>query len=749
MLTLDFTQRIAELVGAYEHGQTQLAAEWLERWNALPGKRDLSSNTVPSRLSELCKGKPNGVGFFFKDRQRAQILFDILDVPSDDREALTSSAEALVDGSVPARLCVLLSLEPRPSDPEFWTHLRRWLEDPTTPRPMLLSVNDDQWDQVPRSLDDVAGLTIEKQDPDAATAAAKSVVDQGGLVATSRWGIAPYAQWIATDFEADDEGLACAPAGWRATWKADAQLAGLPTPKQRLDALDHDMADSCGEQLVGVALHAQLNDLVAGTLPQRPEQRLALASALGVVAGASDDEVDACTHRREEAQLVEAAGGREVQLLDDGGLKGLLARSRVQRTEAICKVGEDWHWINVAPPAEFAEHARVTHHEIDAPEPALTRLWEAVKGWTEADLARDPMLQAAARALDPDDKEKTAFELARAWIIGKAWDHWPAETAASARVEDGQAQRLYERLVGRAPEAELRLIGDGNWASSTAVEQWQDVSIGVYRSPPADANRVNRSEQAMRLGSRAEYAAVLTAACAVPHLREIDGPGDGFCARLMRLLEPGTAKRFSEGAALRTSWPKWVKEQTVGSFYRAARLNLDYQDEQRLREHLGEVPKPSAKPDFLFGLSIPNGPRKATTVPIADETWRRADLFVAQLRCALRTGIDATQHVELPDGTLLIPLLEGVDAVVELSTSDGQDPSVVVELAVEDDCTEIVWSTRPDAPSRGLPEGVVLTGDGVSARVTFVPGLVNPNREILDALERLIEKAEEIRTTHY
>lgn len=774
---VDITERMVALMDSYEYDQTQLAAAWREQWNARDGEREVAESTVTTRLSNLRNGKVDGVGFFFKDRHRGRLLLSLLGVAEEDHAEIFDAADAKLEGRTPSRLLVLLALEPGLPDPAMWTRLRQWLQAPQTPSPVLLCVNDAQYDTVPHSLIALDEITLETVDTDAARTRASEVVEQGGLVATSAWGLAPFEHWLAVDFTAEGEALACAPSGWRARWRAEGRLEALPEPAHRLDGLDFGPADEPPALQAGPALHAHLLAIATGDSTVEPPVRLAHAAQLGVIAGARDDEVRAFQVREEDRRLSEAAegAGSPSETVDAAGLEALLTRANVRRLEAVRRVGDHWHWINVEPPETFAEHQRVTVHRLDTPEPALARLWAAVHSWTAEDLAADPMLRAVSEQLDPDDEEKAAFDLARAWIRESDWKNWPRPSArATSKAPADMEAALRALVTGPAVETTLRLrpTDDSHWTTQDVLARWQDEGIGVYRKPPRGPIDVHRGQKVLQLRGRRNAVSgnrVLLPVEFLPKERVLGADAlDPFCERLLTMLDPQMSVRWTKAHEHKALWTKLIEHCTERDYYGRRRLKWAHHAlrrndavADRIRAYLGHLPDPNDAPAWFEGLPLRLERHQAhisTITKTLPSLWTRADHFIAQLRRTLRARLADSDCATLAGQALLLPLRRGVDAQVELQEVQGDEHAARVELPVDGSTQQLVWSTtlrrsestttanQPWAeldrtPPLDLPPVVELVAGGVMARITFVPDLActGPTDETVARIEATVK----------
>jgi len=786
VVSKDFIDQIRALIEGYPHDQTQLAEAWRGRMNARPGAQPIPENTPPTRLSGLRNGKLDGVKYFFKDRSRATPLLDLLEIHSDEeREALLLAAEAYLDAhdSSRPRLIVLLALWGEALPEGLWARLRRWLEAPKTPHPIVLCVNDEQWDRVPRSLDEIRGLTVKRAEADEARAMAQKTAARGGLVAASEWGLVPYERWLAVDFAVEAEVLACAPKGWRERYAEEGQLDALPVPARRLETLDFKADGAPARYPKGLHLRAHLAKLASGEGAPSPAQRLAQGEALGITAGATAEEVAAFEAREEDHRLNTAAKAAdlEVEVLSSKGLQARLERAQIRPLQAVCRVEDHWHWINLEPPEKFQAHPRVKHYSIDAPEPALERLWQQVKDWTLSELAADPMLHGAVEALDPEGAEQAAFNLARAWILEGDREDWPAApapTAAPALFGGDSMEAMEATLKASAVEARLRLVERGDephWTRADELLRWQDPKIGIFHTPPRGDLELCRDQELVVIYGQ-QIITLLSKDEIIKTKRPLDvdfiplNQGlnaeslDTFCDQLIIRLDPEIETRFDQISSMPKAWDFLTKNCVSYYYYNQkewddGQLGQSKDKVEQIKAFIkGSLPHPDNEPDW-FSLapirSIRKGEHQSEEIFQHPQLWHHIDHFIAQLRRCLQQRL--TDAAALPDGALLIPLRDGVEAHVVLRNSNIDAPQVIIEASIREDLEELTWETLRSQDSKleinkpwrslgvscpsDLPEAVELHAKGVCVRVTFMPDLLEPQkpRTSLKCIESSLE----------
>ncbi|MDC3958536.1 hypothetical protein KEG38_32070 [Polyangium jinanense] len=151
-------ERLKGYVG--ERKQAALAAEWLERWSERKEPRKgkgWTLDTVTSSFSRCFNDQPEGVRFFFGDRARAVLLFDVLEVPPDARDELLGLAElAMKTGAArPAQLIVDLTAwtgDRALSDELFLAVEEQILKPHRKLLPAVLVITEEQYRWLPRTL---------------------------------------------------------------------------------------------------------------------------------------------------------------------------------------------------------------------------------------------------------------------------------------------------------------------------------------------------------------------------------------------------------------------------------------------------------------------------------------------------------------------------------------------------------------------------------------------------------------------
>jgi hypothetical protein len=719
----DLPGLLKALIERSSTAQQTLAIEWITRWNRASGK-ELKVTTAESRLSEMLKGKPEGVRFFFGDPARGRTLLEVLGATEAEAELAMSLAGQHLGDGLPPRL--LLPLADQLLEDGFWDAFKDWLGRSGMPKPVVALVSEAQHDKVPRSLDKLDGLSIREVEPEKLIPMIRQTVEAGGLVAEPNWRRpeVPFDQWLALRWRkgAWEE----SPAEWGLSWQATGRMPGLTSPNHPLVALDFVPAEKAPPLPEGPALRDYVMQLVAGHPNVSPSVRLRHAEALGLEAGATDEEVVACQQRREDAAVKQAAAqaGIEVQRLGPAELPDLLRRARYQATQLVVGVEDRWHWINASPADDLAP-GRIEVHAIEVQPTAVDRLWAEVKGWTAADLEEDPLLAAAAARLDPNGADALAFQLARAWLLLDGLPTgWPARDPAPELITD-PVPALRALLNQPSPPAELCLAptDDSAWTNRPAGE-WEDKALGVQRLPtPGAPVWLGRGQALLRLpGSRQEertaepwggwkmeergllrtflqplaealrngptgHERVEQFSSFIPIKRVRIGAADAFAQVLDRAL--GGTQR------LEADIHRWCERWSVGAWARQevlAELGIghayDTSEVRRaaLQKHTHWRPWAAA-------------PFKSVTLP-TEEVWLVADRSLAQIRRRLRILLEQGEVDVLHDGKALLPLAPGLDAQIVLHRARVGGPAAALRVPVSG--TTPGFSVRPKGEAASL-----------------------------------------------
>jgi hypothetical protein len=472
-----------------DKNQRVLGTDWQDGWNERYRDAQFSGDTGETKLSKLKSGKTEGVQFFFQDRRKGALLLEILRVPEAQRDEILDLGQRLAGDPHQPRVLVDLTAAPDELPKRLLTKVRRWVESlPSELRTVHLLLRDTQRDSLPHSYGDIDGLTVDRL-ADGATveAVARRIVAGGGLIVSPTWGLAPLSCWVAFDLDGEAEVLVTAPADAVEQWRQNGRLSEPRAAEYALAGLGYvpDAADTAEPAASGTALHGYIRRVVEGTDPGRPGVRLRDAARLGVTAGASVTEHATWVRQQEDVALERAAVEAGVTVIHAGvaELETALKRARTRPMKAILEAEGQWLWINVSPP-DGPWNARVRAEIIEAPVPALDRLWNEVESWTEAQRDADPLLRGVAEMLDPDGREREAFALGRAWLLAdEGPPGWPRVAGPKAVPKPREAVR---RLLDVRPvHASLVLepIDDSRWLSADRVDAWADPENGLFAVP--------------------------------------------------------------------------------------------------------------------------------------------------------------------------------------------------------------------------------------------------------------------------
>ncbi len=698
------------LVARRHEKHLAFAAEWHTAWNAA-GKRKLARDTVESRLSNLFADLDDGWSFFFKDPDRARLLFDLLDASEAEREHVHAAAADRLAGRRAARVCV--DLHPFAGDAHA---LLAAVEDAVlaapgaTPAAVLLTPH--QYRHLPLTYADLKEkLELVKVAGPAEAAAAQERFPRALLVATvpprAADGTPDLARWAAIASEGGR--LVIEPPDAVARFLADGALDALPDvpAAHRLDALGLRALDDPPAALDGPALRRRLVALAEGTADGPPATRLAEALAWGVVAASTD---------AERVQAALRAAGHAVEVVGDDALARLLDRAARRPARGVYVAEDGWHLLNVAPPAALAGHPRVHVHRVEVAATALRRLHEAVSGRTAREMELDPRLDAAVAALDPEGREAAAFAHARAWLL-----HGGLAPAADRPCPEPMA-RLGRLLAHEVPRAEVRwrrlpdadeepardvlvcAMADAAPLLDSVWEQvppatapfWHGRTTRVTALCPGEPPQLDAwwPQGNWRPPARAWEGERYVGRAAVPAALPVDDDAwlDAFEARGPDAPDAWLAARFDAARA----------EGRLDELMERRR----YVNRSGVR-HAGQVRQEAEDDAFAAAFA----PVAASRARIDDPDWAELDLHLALAWLALRQALASRAPVALHDGRHLLPIQPGLFA--EITTVEAPRVSPVRAafgraFGVGDahrPASTARWSTwtlRPSRSGRGL-----------------------------------------------
>ncbi len=367
-------------------------------------------------------------------------------------------------------------------------------------RPAVLLVTDTLYDSLPRSFDRMDGLRVEAVDDKTAETRANELANEGALIASpSRF---PVERWLALHYDEQQGALTLEPVDALAVFARDGILT-VPKPEHDLSAFvdERELPSPTPSPRTPVEtrqLITQLSDEVAAEkMGAEPRLRLALARELGIVAAATPrDRVEA-----ELRRAVAKFGLATPRAVTREALDEALQRAgRRPVPSSVLRVGDELHCIN--PESEFPEQPRVRVYRVQAPPTALSRLREAIAGWTAGDFEADPFLNELLVRLDPEQKDIAALLHARAWVLaGNEFRPKQAE-----RVE-GWREELRVLLEQPVPAARVILSSTGrysdNFVASPAKLRVPSDALGplLYRYTPWPTVVDDRLHRAVEVGS--------------------------------------------------------------------------------------------------------------------------------------------------------------------------------------------------------------------------------------------------------
>lgn len=733
---------LTELLAPYfpDGPQNALAMDWLARWQKGGGKT-LSDATVESRLSELRREKPDGVRFFYNDPAREALLAEVLALPHEIRAAARERAEAVLaqGGAQAPRLVMDLSgLTPNPGDADaLFQQLKRDLLGDAPILPLVLVVDELQYDRLPRSFDDmkprlsyvkVAGAVEGREK-------ARELAGETAVVA-SPWRHTSDARWLAIRWWKGT--LAYGPPDGVERIRTDGRLPSAPTPAhdaaELLDGAEPPRVKAPDDPLKLRGLVDALGDPARAAALGELAMRVAMARALGVVAASTEaerQEVEARRERerveREVADAIEklaipVAGGSEVDVT-----RAERRAAYVQGEPVAYRVGDTVHVVGAAS-LEVPKHPRIVRHAVRAQPTALQRLLEATRGMTLDDWRADPLLLGAiGRLADGDARENLLLLHARASLVLSG-----ALKPAAPQPVEGWRTALTPLFEADPPEAWL-------WPDVSAEPvTWVDGCVSVrpwvfpdgrlfltqvkdcpplYWVPPLTSRFLTRAEKLVAFRPKTgRY--------------RTENNYSGGLRELPKALVP-------VDAAVATNPEVWQTCVEASPF-----LGGREGDAVRVwQQHQQKLQSGGALPDWVQStLALPSG------------TWFQADRELATTWLAIRRALRQGDAVRLHTGRVLLDLGGGLLADLDVRAHGGADTPVrgALHLGVssfsisstdwndrdyEVRATLAPLTTRVDThlahtpygstafvTSLGyaLPARVTVTGRGVAVDISFV-----------------------------
>ena len=193
---------IGEILRGYFGDQQQkaVALEWGQKWAELTGKTYTASH-LASSLSRLMKNDPVGIRFFFLTPEKGEPLFDLLDVPHDQRRHIRKMANELLVPveQQPARL--LVNITPWHGTRDELDQVFRAVESVVLREhglfPAVIVLTEEQYRALPRTFDDwKARVRICRVTPEEADSVLEDEAGVEGLV-LSPTRFPDYSRWAA------------------------------------------------------------------------------------------------------------------------------------------------------------------------------------------------------------------------------------------------------------------------------------------------------------------------------------------------------------------------------------------------------------------------------------------------------------------------------------------------------------------------------------------------------------------------
>jgi len=405
------------------------------------------------------------VRFFFEhDALRADLLFELLQVPPSENVGLRTLARECLEkeGDVSCRLVI---------DATTWGASRQQCEplfdalklsvlqvaEKLKLTPVVLVITEEQFDFLPRSYDRLGEwlLREEVKDGQEAWGRIAKLAGDGALVLSARQ-FQPMERWLAVatsgksisiepvdglDVFAKTSRLPAPPASIAydltqiasPSAKSQAQIPSSPTDRRRM-------------------MMALTDEKASAKLNLRASERLAIAEALGVRAVSTERE-----RVEHELGLLCQKVGMDPTVSSQAELDQALQRAQRREVGAsFFRVGDQLHILNPAPKTKLPSSPRLSVHRKQSKQPALNRLMAVIDRWTADDYAEDRGLMRVIESLDPKGEERLAFLHARACLL---LSNGLLQLTPATPLPDWKAG-LAKLLSGDPPAAQLRLFVD-------------------------------------------------------------------------------------------------------------------------------------------------------------------------------------------------------------------------------------------------------------------------------------------------
>lgn len=706
--------RLKQYLG--ERDQKSVAMGWIGRMTERPEEKALSSNTVPSRLSQLFADDPEGVRTFFKSPWRATWLFDELGVPDAERDGLRALAESTLAGGPAPRLVIDLSDQgDTPTDVIFRALREQFLGEGAI-FPLAIVLTDKQYEYFPRSFDTLREKLRVEHVPNAEVGARTALALAGDSTPlVSARPLVPTSRWWALSFKGTD--VALDPVDGLALLRREGRFTE-PVLEHPLEALG-GTAEAVTVPAGGVERRQLIAELAREDSPaslRTAGWRLGAAGALGAMATSRGGE-------RLEHQIagIVATLPVEVETAKPARLAEVLARAtRRPLGPTALRVGDTIHLINPDVPVEGGPNLQV--HDVRCAVPALTRLEQSLATWTEDDYLEDPLLGRVVHELaNGDEAELKLLFHARAVLLlgahlrpaGRSLLLGPRLRPARPEMMDDPLAALREIVLEDPPEALVRVRTEG-----------PDVKYGVavgYR----DENTLPMAPFAYP-GGRTGYQLVsdVRVLAQVPPLGDVlwereDGELHGFIPNDTQSADGDAGVRLDP----RANAAQWLDDVDASSWLagKGQGRNCRY-------------------------FSAPSQAWTEVEIAPPERVWEDADTSLALAWWALREALANPRSIRLPNGAMLLAVGGGLAARVHVREHGDVEDAVrgavrCRVIARRDDRGRWTWAigelaqpvlthlaTTSGYTSRigVLMPSLWLAGKGFAADVSFLPAAMLP-----------------------
>lgn len=395
--------------------QLDIATEWAERWKASENA-ERSPQTVEAHLSRCLSDQAASIRFFFHDRARAVLLFEILGTDEKNQKEILEAADMVLAAvRSPTVVIEAPNIPGAENADQFFIWAERELRDAKAVQVTVL-VTEAQYKRLPRSFDDYEDhIDIERvKDGEAARKRTMEIARDGLLVVSGRI-YQPVNCWLAARMNWDV--LETCPEDGVAQFQKSGRL---DTPAEIVDDLEEFFAPSkCAPELPSDPLKLRrlifsLADPRDSADSQPPETRLAWAKHIGVRAGATPRELLSCRF----SEIVSQLDPKNCSVEEfDAYIERAATRPPV--TKAFWVEGK-MHVVN--PTEQTAALLSGTRHAKlllnIGMRSALELILDRVRDWNVDDWADDPALIELTTALASQNPKSQAQLLhARAAIL--------------------------------------------------------------------------------------------------------------------------------------------------------------------------------------------------------------------------------------------------------------------------------------------------------------------------------------------